>query len=86
MEGVVGNPSPSLAAPPPPGSLGYDFTTFLVTKLWKCIKPKRNTSSDHAAPPSGHAEIQHSISSFPRSSTSTSPTEYSTTPPTTPSG
>jgi hypothetical protein len=22
------------------------ITTFLVTKLWKCIKPKRNTSSE----------------------------------------
>jgi hypothetical protein len=55
MEGVAGKPSPSLAAPPPLGSLWYDFaknmgiavvssitgaiTTFLVTKLWKCIKP-----------------------------------------------
>jgi hypothetical protein len=76
-------PSLAAAGPPPPVSLWYDITknmgiaivssvtgaitTFLVTKLWKYMKAKRETPEDHAAPPTGQEEIEHSVSSsFPR--------------------
>jgi len=70
---AIGNPTPSLAVPLPPGSVSnsshlYDIAkqmgiaivstvtagiaSFLLNKLWKCIKASRNTSDD-AAPPLG---------------------------------
>jgi len=83
MEGLVaiGNHTPSLAVPPPPGSVSntsdlYDIakqtgyaivfavaagiSTFLVNKLWKWIKARRNTSN--ATPPPGRTSEFSNIS------------------------
>jgi hypothetical protein len=63
------------------------IASFLLNKLWKCIKARRNTSDDAAPPPGGtpefitppssppSEEIALSVSSSPRSSTPTGPTE-----------
>jgi hypothetical protein len=95
---LVAPPSPGSVSKT---SLGYDFAkdmgiaivsgvtgviTFLVTKLWKYIKAKRNTPTD-AAPSSGQEAIDHSVSScFPQRIISPPcPTEHYGTPPTSPS-